>query len=145
MEFVILETFENYIEANLVLGRMEEAGIKGWLKDENTITINPVLTNAIGGIKLMVSEDDLAKAIEVLNVLKEIKRKTYACPNCGSHNIEYINSPRKAVNWLSSVLTWFLGSYAIGAEQIWRCFDCDEEFEEPGSDNDLELNEESNS
>ena len=90
MEFVILETFENYIEANLALGRMEKAGINCRLKDENTATLYPILTNAIGGIKLMVLKDDQQKAIEILNALKELKRKSFACPNCGSHDIEYI-------------------------------------------------------
>ena len=34
MDFKILETFDNYIDANLTLGRMEEAGVNSWLKDE---------------------------------------------------------------------------------------------------------------
>lgn len=142
MEFVILETFQNYIEANLVLGRMEEAGIHCWLKDENTATINPVLTNVIGGIKLMVAEEDLEKATEILNALKEIKRKSYACPYCQSHNIEYITSSRKPVNWLSSVLSWLLSNYAIGVHQIWHCFNCGKEFDEPVSKNEILFEEE---
>ena len=137
MEFVILETFDNYIDANLTKGRLEEAGINCWLKDEDTATILPILTNAIGGIKLMVDKNDIDKAREILDALKEVKRKSFACPNCGSHNIEYITSNRKPSNILSSVLTWMLGSYAIGIEQIWHCFDCNEEFEQP-----VEMNKE---
>src|ERR1700759_2080954 len=137
MDFKILETFDNYIDANLTLGRMEEAGINCWLKDENTATINPIWTNAIGGIKLMVLDDDVEKATEILTALKEIKRKSFACPYCGSHNIEYITSNRKASNIISSVLTWMFGNYAIGVHQIWHCFNCDKEFEQP-----VELNAE---
>ena len=133
MEFILLESFDNYIDANLVLGRMEEAGLHCWLQDENTATINPILTNAIGGIKLMVAKEEIEQAVEILNALKEIKRKTYACPYCGSNNIEYITSPRKASNVISSVLTWLLGNYAIGIEQIWHCFNCNKEFKEPVS------------
>jgi len=136
MDFQILETFDNYIDATLTLGRLEEAGIQCWLKDENTATITPILTNAIGGIKLMVLEEDVSKATEILNKLKEIKRKSFACPHCGSHNIEYITSNRKAANLVTSVLTWMLGSYAIGIHQVWHCFDCNEEFEEPAELND---------
>jgi len=131
MDFKILETFDNYIEANLMLGRMEEAGIHCWLKDENTATINPILTNAIGGIKLMVLDDDVAKAIEILTALKEEKRKNFACPHCGSHNIEYITSNRKTSNIISSLLTWMFSNYAVGVHQIWHCFDCNEEFDKP--------------
>lgn len=131
MHFKIVETFDNYIDANLTLGRLEEAGIQGWLQDENTATINPVLTNAIGGIKLVVVEEDVPKATEVLNALKELKRKSMACPYCNSHNIEYITTNRKAGNIISSLLTWLLGSYAIGVEKVWHCFNCEKEFEEP--------------
>ena len=133
MEFILLESFDNYIDANLVLGRMEEAGLHCWLQDENTATNNPILTNAIGGIKLMVAKEEIEQAVEILNALKEIKRKTYACPYCGSNNIEYITSSRKASNVISSVLTWLLGNYAIGIEQIWHCFNCNKEFKEPVS------------
>ena len=131
MDFVILETFDNYIDAGLMLGRFEDAGINCWLKDEQTATLNPILTNAIGGIKLMVAEDDIKEATEILNALKEIKRKSFACPRCGSHNIEYITSNRKTANLVTSLLTWMLGNYAIGLEQVWHCFDCNEEFKEP--------------
>lgn len=130
MEFVILETFNSYIDANLTLGRLESEGIDCWLKDEYTATIDPILTNAIGGIKLMVAKEDFEKATEILNAIKEARRKSFSCPYCGSHNIEYITS-QKPINWLSSVLTWLLGSYAIGVKQIWHCFDCSKEFEEP--------------
>ena len=110
MDFVILETFDNYIDASLMLGRLEEAGINCWLKDEQTATLNPILTNAIGGIKLMVAEDDISEATEILNALKEIKRKSFACHKCGSHNIEYITSNRKTANVVTSLLTWMLGN-----------------------------------
>jgi len=138
MEFKLLESFDNYIDASLMLGRLEEAGIRCWLKDENTATINPILTNAIGGIKIMVAEEDIENAAEILHELKEIKRKSFACPHCGSHNIEYITSNRKTTNVLISFLTWIFGSYAIGVQQVWHCFDCKEEFEQPLQTNTLD-------
>ena len=139
MEFVILETFDNYIDANLMMGRIEEAGINCWLKDEQTVTLNPILGNAVGGIKLMINKNDIDKGTEMLTALKEIKRKSFACPNCGSHNIEYITTNRKTSNVISSVLTWMLGSYAIGVKQLWHCYDCHEEFEKPVELNSEEL------
>jgi len=39
MDFIILETFDNYIDANLMMGRLEEAGLNCWLKDEQTVTL----------------------------------------------------------------------------------------------------------
>ena len=57
MNFVLLQSYDNYISAHIAMGRLEEDGINCWLKDENTVTINPILTNAIGGIKLMVESN----------------------------------------------------------------------------------------
>jgi hypothetical protein len=69
MEFAVLEVFSNYIDAHIVKGRLESEDIRCWLKDENvsTLIVDPVLTNALGGIKLMVDKDQLQKAMDILN------------------------------------------------------------------------------
>jgi hypothetical protein len=54
MSFTPIYTFTNYIDANLFLMHLQEDGINCWLKDEHTVTIDPIISNAIGGIKLMV-------------------------------------------------------------------------------------------
>ena len=131
MDFIPIQSFDNYIEAQMVLGRMGEEGINCWLKDENVVTIIPILSNAVGGIKLMVADDQIEKAVELLNYLQDEKRKYFTCPYCTSNNIERINSSRKTVNWITSIFTWLLGSYAIAVQQVWHCFNCDKEFEEP--------------
>lgn len=65
MQYVKICSFDNYIPAHLLLGRLEDEGINAWLKDEHTVTIDPLLTNAVGGIKLMVhvAQVDRAKAL----------------------------------------------------------------------------------
>jgi len=67
MKFALLTTFDNYMDAHIVQGRLEEQGIRCWLKDEHTLTINPLWSNALGGIKLMVYEEQLERAREILN------------------------------------------------------------------------------
>ena len=131
MQFHILQTFANYIEAHIVMGRFEEAGINCWLKDENTVTIDPILTNAVGGIKLMVASEDLEKALELMQQIKQAQIENYTCPQCGSGIIEYINTPRKPINWFGAIASWLLGSYAVSVEKTWHCFDCGNEFETP--------------
>lgn len=70
MDFVVLKIFDNYVDAHIVKGRLEDQGIHCWLKDENlsAIIVDPILTTAVsGGIKLMIAQSELAKAIEILN------------------------------------------------------------------------------
>jgi predicted RNA-binding Zn-ribbon protein involved in translation (DUF1610 family) len=135
MDFILLKTYGNYIEANIDAGTLEENGINCWLKDENTVTIDPILTNAIGGIKLMVEKAHAQKAWDILEQLKKEHRATLTCPKCGSHNIELVSTPRKATNWLSAIVTFFLGDYAIAIEKVNHCFDCQHEF--PAEDQDI--------
>ena len=67
MKFVCLNTFNDYIEANIILGRLQNEDINCWLQDENMVTVFPALTNAVGGIKLMVAETQAERAAELLS------------------------------------------------------------------------------
>ena len=67
MEFIIVRSYDNYIPAHIDMGRLKEDGINCWLRDENSVTIDPFLSNAIGGIKLMVPENQVELAIKLLN------------------------------------------------------------------------------
>jgi DNA-directed RNA polymerase subunit RPC12/RpoP len=139
MTFVPVWSYDNYVPAHVAMGRLNEEGFDCWLKDENTVTIDPILTNAIGGIKLMVAEDQAAKAWELLNGLRLAHKKTISCPNCGSHNLELVSTPRKPLTWFSAIFTFLLGDYALTLEKVYHCFDCKHEFPEssvePGTDN----------
>lgn len=71
MRFVLLCSFDNYIPAHIALGRLKEEFINCYLQDEYSVTIDPFLSNAIGGIKLMVTETQIERAREILNSLEE--------------------------------------------------------------------------
>jgi hypothetical protein len=130
MNFVLLNSYNNYVEAHIAKGVLDEHGINSWLKDENTVTIDPILTNAVGGIKVMVAEEDAQKAWDILQQLKEEQRKLIACPKCQSHNIELVTTPRKAINWLTAISTFFMSDVAIATDKVNHCFDCGNEFPE---------------
>lgn len=66
VKFVLLYSFDNYIPAHIALGRLKEEYINCYLQDEYSVTIDPFLSNAIGGIKLMVNEVQLERAKEIL-------------------------------------------------------------------------------
>ena len=70
MKFIQLRSFDNYIEAHIVMGSLQEENINCWLKDEYSVTIDPMLSNAIGGIKLMVTEAQAERAMATLQSLQ---------------------------------------------------------------------------
>ena len=110
------------------MGRLEEDGIKCWLKDENTVTIDPILTNAVGGIKLMVAGSQAERALDILRTVESENKALHPCPNCGSLNIEFVTTPRKASNWASVILGFFFLSYAMPVDKVYHCFNCGHEY-----------------
>lgn len=128
MQYVVVWSYDNYVTVHLDMGRLQEDGFNCWLKDENTVTIDPILSNAIGGIKLMVSENDAQKAWELLSQLRYDHKKNISCPNCNSHNLELVSTPRKALNWISALSTFFFADYALTVDKVYHCFDCSHEF-----------------
>jgi len=130
MNFVVVEIFSNYIDANIITGRLQAEDINCWLKDEHTVTIDPILTNAVGGIKLMVAEAQAERCIELLNQYKAEKQAAIRCPNCGSAEIQLVSTPRKPENWISAFLGFFLGDYAFGTKKVYHCFSCEKEYDE---------------
>jgi hypothetical protein len=128
MKFVTVWSYDNYIPAHLAMGRLQAEDIQCWLKDENIVTIDPLLTNAVGGIKLMVEEAKAKHAFELLQLLQREYRASIGCPKCGSGNIELVSTPRKPMTWISAISTFFLGDYALAVEKVYHCFNCDYEF-----------------
>lgn len=130
MDFITVNAYNNYVDAHIAKGVLEEQGIACWLKDENTVTIDPILTNAVGGIKVMVPKEEAQRAWDILQALKKEQQLAVTCPKCGSHNVEMVSTPRKASNWLSAFSTFFLGDYALAVDKVNHCFDCSHEFAE---------------
>lgn len=117
------------MDAHLLMGRLESEGIECWLQDENTVTINPIWTNAVGGIKLMVKKEDAVLARQIFWEIETSRKQAIGCPKCKGHNIELVSTPRKVTNWFSAIFTFFVGDYALTVDKVNHCFDCGHEFE----------------
>ncbi|MEO9144481.1 MAG: hypothetical protein ABI237_02900 [Ginsengibacter sp.] len=123
MEFVTIRTFQNYFTAHILLTKFRDAGIECYLKDEFTVTVDPILSNAVGGIKLIVRKEDEEEVNDLLNDFDEAYRRSAVCPKCGSQNIELVPE-NTTKNMATAILTWLFGSYAISAKNVYRCSSC---------------------
>lgn len=65
---ITLTIFEYPFEAQVIKSKLESEGIYVFLKDELTIQIDNFLSNAIGGVKLQVYENDVEKSLEILKL-----------------------------------------------------------------------------
>lgn len=120
---MVLKTFDNYFSANITLTRLQDAGIHCYLKDEYTVTIDPILSNAIGGIKLDVDERDVELAKRLLAEFDEEFIRSAVCPQCGKNEINLVPKAG-ATNTLTAILTWLFSSYAVSAENVYQCASC---------------------
>jgi Putative prokaryotic signal transducing protein len=65
MNLVTIYSTHNYIEAGIIKGRLESEGLVCFLKDEYSVTIDPLIGYSVNWIKVQVRPQDegLARVI----------------------------------------------------------------------------------
>ena len=84
MDYVLLKTFSNYIEANIAMSLLEEEGINCHIEDENSST----LVYMASGFRLMVYETQAGRAAEIIKDTEAAYLKTVSCPLCHQTGFE---------------------------------------------------------
>ena len=134
MNFITLKTFDNSIDANMLRCQLELEGIQSYLKDENTITTNPLYNLALGGIKLQVIEQDYKQAKTFLDELENTpytnqENEIITCPNCKSTNIQAGFSSYRDITGIISLFTAFVFMIIpFYNKKVYKCIQCDKEF-----------------
>ena len=96
MTFKKIASFDNFMLANMTLGLLEENYINCHLVDENIVTIDPLLSNAVGGIKLEVEESQVERALALIKEAETNYLNDIVCPYCNKPGLaaeEKINKP----------------------------------------------------
>ena len=131
----ILKTYLYSYQAHLDLAKLKDEGIVAVIRDDNIVSIDPVLAQAVGGIKILVNDIDYNKASEVLNAneydsLKNEYREEEIsaqrkCSNCGSINIFQKGS------WLVGLLFLFISFIPFTTKKsVYVCMDCSHKWKE---------------
>ncbi len=90
-------TTVNWIgEADALCALLEANGIKTFVPDQNTVTVNPIYANAIGGIRIQVAGTDVTRARNILEERQSAATKgIFKCPKCGSGVVQYQNISKR--------------------------------------------------
>ncbi|WP_297705491.1 DUF2007 domain-containing protein [uncultured Eudoraea sp.] len=103
-EFYTLGAFEYAADVQIIKGKLESEGIQVFLKDENTINTDPLISQAIGGVKLQVHSKDKDKAINIYNEIRSYAMDNHGnlitCPNCRAQRSEVYHSRKGIINKL---------------------------------------------
>lgn len=59
-------SFSKPFEAHLLIARLEANGIRAFARDENLVTLDWLYSNAVGGVKIDVADEDYERALELL-------------------------------------------------------------------------------
>jgi len=102
--YTVLAVFEYSTEAQLMVSKLDSENIKTMLKDEKTIDSDPLISQAIGGVKLLVHNNDLEKAVAIYNEIRVYQKDKNGdnlhCPSCNSTHILIAPPERKNIFYM---------------------------------------------
>jgi len=102
--FKILAVFEFSTEAHVTKSRLDSEGFETMLMDETTIDTDPLISSAIGGVKLLVHKNDFEKAALVYNEIRTYQKDNLGndifYPKCNSNHILVAPLHRKNILYM---------------------------------------------
>ncbi len=131
--FITIATFQYSTEAQIIKGRLEADGIQVFLSDYLTIDTDPLVSNAIGGVKLKVLAHDTLKAKHILSTIEKFSMDNdgnlVSCPNCGKQEVELFSTIKNLKSFIAFVFGFLSGTLPFYSKDKYRCNNCDNEFE----------------
>lgn len=89
--YTVLATFPYSTEAQITKSKLENEGVSVLLLDEKTVDSDPLISQAIGGVKLLVANADFEKALQIYNDIRpyevDSEGNAITCPSCHSNHI----------------------------------------------------------
>ncbi|MGJ8639991.1 MAG: DUF2007 domain-containing protein [Opitutaceae bacterium] len=119
---MIIATYSKPEEAHLAASLLRGNGIEAYIRDEHMVNMHWLYSNAIGGVKLEIAEEDYADAQEVLNLPKETEGALLLCPHCESSNVHM-----RELSLLSGICLALYLPLPFACRKV-DCLDCGKEF-----------------
>ena len=131
--FKTIAKFQYSSEAQIYKGRLESEGIEVFLSDNFTIDTDPLVSNAIGGVKLKVLSRDALKAQHILDSIAKYslddEGNAILCPNCNGTKVQLFSTIKDLKSFFSFILGFLSGTLPFYAKDKYRCEDCNHEFD----------------
>jgi rubredoxin len=124
---ITVRSFSKPEEAHLFRTRLEAAGIPAYVQDEHMVQMDWFASNAIGGVRVQIAEEDREAAEEFLaaDTPQDLSAvEDVVCPSCGSNATALDDVPRR-LSFLSIMVFHF--PLPIGRSK-WRCSACNHVF-----------------
>lgn len=131
---VTLWKYRDLPEALIARAKLEAEGIECYLADENIVRLNWFLSNAIGGMRLQLLQENAGVAMEVLGQdipvsfnAEEIGEEYVQprCLKCNSLDVKF-----EEYSGLSLAILWLLSVPIPVRRNRWKCEDCSFKWKE---------------
>lgn len=134
MKLVTVASFDNSFSAHLAQFNLSENGIGCYIKDENSVSLNPMYNIAYGGIKLQVNEPDVEMAIGILqrteqNFIENDDDEYIVCPKCNSKEIyDNFKTYTSLLQKVTAIISSLVLGYPFGFKKTYLCKKCNHAF-----------------
>lgn len=137
-KWVTVGSFSQPVEAHLARTKLESEGIQCVVNDEYLVRVNWLLSNAVGGVKVMVPAWEADRAVEVLrprpHLVDVADEEAEAdgeliCPRCRSFDVYFSRYSRRVAG-----VFWLIFGFIIPwSDHRWMCKQCGYEWKEKHS------------
>ena len=125
---ITVASFSKPEEAHLLRLRLEAGGVPAFVQDENMVQMDWMYSNAIGGVRVQIAEEDVDRAKEILEEPGVEPESTGmpCCPKCASTDTAPDQLPRR----LSFLTMLLAGIPFLFSKTRWRCARCNHVWNE---------------
>ena len=130
--FKLIGRYQYSSEAIIYKGKLESEGIEVFIRDNNFVDTNPLYSNAVGGIKLFVKNEDFINAQKILSEISQYSldenNELIKCPKCGVEKVEMVTSIsdiKSLVTFLFSIILTLIPFYI---NHKYKCQSCNFQF-----------------
>jgi transposase-like protein len=131
-QFVTIARFQYSSEAQIVKGKLQSEDIPVFLKDQVLIDTDPLISRAVGGIKLDVRAEDEARAREILDEIETYSvddaGKPLSCPECGSSKVVLQTSIKDLKSFLAFLFSFLTFALPVHTSYTYHCESCRANF-----------------
>ncbi|HET6348940.1 MAG TPA: hypothetical protein VFH88_07650 [Candidatus Krumholzibacteria bacterium] len=125
--WITVATYCRPVDAHLGRAQLEADGIMCVMSDEFLVRVDPFLSNAVGGVKLMVPVWEAERAKEILRPRPRLVVVADAsadgemiCPRCHCEDVYYSRYNRRVSIWF----VLLLGFLIPWRDRRWTCKQC---------------------
>jgi hypothetical protein len=123
-------SYDTPFEAEVARGLLESEGIAAFVQNENTGNVMP-FASAIASLRpyVVVDDDDLERAVEVLGQREKRAEGVVRCPDCGSEQADFRFFSRDRPIWRFVSIPLFIFVLLAGGcpgniRRGWHCRGC---------------------